>query len=522
MKNIIIVAGGLGTRFEDLSIFPKVLLPTRAYNSLLEQDYEIFINGYDAKLYLIINDKYYDMTVDYCRVNNIDVTIIKSTNTNGSYNTILSVYTQIPHENVLFIWSDLELSDCAGLWALEEDTIITYPGNYRYGIDDGKITYHDFYDGNIPGIYFLKNLDKYFLEYKLDENTNYDLIDAIQEFNYDINSENFSGKIEEYKDKQTYIDNIKRNNGKHIELTFKTRFFNIIEPDYTDQNNPKIKKWAVNKDYYHLIKKEYDWYQKLKEQNLKYCSYDDIVPTVYGMIKNNTGFEMKLLDGYIPLHKYIKMNEDNEYNVNYIYKTINLHLDALGSCKKLVDDIDFYQDLEKEIITKVIDRCENIKHMLRLYRKEPLKNLLTKAYDYLVKTTPIVNHKVEYCICHGDLNGSNILVHPVTKDVKFIDPRGYFGYTTFYGWQDYEYAKLLYCLSGYDDFNNLPQIYNVDKPIELKYFGKIDYLNKKKYKVLVGVIWIALAGYISQDIMKANIAYEYGIQMLQKSLKENE
>ena len=85
-----------------------------------------------------------------------------------------------------------------------------------------------------------------------------------------------------------------------------------------------------------------------------------------------------------------------------------------------------------------------------------------------------------------------------------------------------EFAKLLYCLDGYDDFNNLPQIYGIDKPIRLKYFDKINYLNKKKYKVLVGIIWIALAGYISQDIMKANIAYEYGVKILDEYLKENE
>ena len=48
--NIVIVAGGLGTRFQDLSVFPKILLPTKKYNSLLEQNYDVFINGYDNNL----------------------------------------------------------------------------------------------------------------------------------------------------------------------------------------------------------------------------------------------------------------------------------------------------------------------------------------------------------------------------------------------------------------------------------------------------------------------------------------
>ena len=45
-------------------------------------------------------------------------------------------------------------------------------------------------------------------------------------------------------------------------FNFKTRFFNMIQPDYSDPNNPKIKKWAIDKDFYYLIQEEYDWYQK--------------------------------------------------------------------------------------------------------------------------------------------------------------------------------------------------------------------------------------------------------------------
>jgi len=116
------------------------------------------------------------------------------------------------------------------------------------------------------------------------------------------------------------------------------------------------------------------------------------------------------------------------------------------------------------------------------------------------------------------LNGSNILVNPNTFEIKFIDPRGYFGNTSIFIWKDYEYAKLLYCLYGYDDFNNLPQIYGIDRPKLLRWVNNIKYLHKKKYRVLVGIIYVALAGYISQDIMKCNIAYEYGIELLEKEL----
>jgi hypothetical protein len=157
--------------------------------------------------------------------------------------------------------------------------------------------------------------------------------------------------------------------------------------------------------------------------------------------------------------------------------------------------------------------------MLLNYNKEYMVSLLTKVYDIIMKDYDNCD-MVEYNFCHGDLNGSNIMVNPITMDVKFIDPRGYFGNTKLYGWKEYEYSKLLYCLSGYDDFNNLPQIYKFDEPKPLKCINQIDYLNKKLYKLIVGVIYVALAGYIYQNIMKANIAYEYGIKILENELNE--
>ena len=75
--NVVIVAGGLGTRFEELSVFPKILLPTTNYSSIIHEDIERFKNH---NLYLIINERFYDMTKNYLDINNLDVTIIKSIN----------------------------------------------------------------------------------------------------------------------------------------------------------------------------------------------------------------------------------------------------------------------------------------------------------------------------------------------------------------------------------------------------------------------------------------------------------
>ena len=54
--NVVIVAGGENTRFKEMSIFPKVLLPTLDYPSILSYDCKLFE---DHQVYLIINDRYY-------------------------------------------------------------------------------------------------------------------------------------------------------------------------------------------------------------------------------------------------------------------------------------------------------------------------------------------------------------------------------------------------------------------------------------------------------------------------------
>ena len=46
--NIVIVAGGLGTRFKQLSVFPKILLPTKDNDSILNELLSGFTDALEA------------------------------------------------------------------------------------------------------------------------------------------------------------------------------------------------------------------------------------------------------------------------------------------------------------------------------------------------------------------------------------------------------------------------------------------------------------------------------------------
>lgn len=547
MINLVIVAGGKQTRFKDLSIFPKVLLPSATSCSILKELIDKTKNlDVSLKRWIVINKQYSEQLKTYIRVNGLqdDIEIIESTSTNGSFNTLNEVKSFLPTSNILFIWSDLSLDSFSKiLKSCEECTgngiLFTKNGQYRYGasgyaLDDprkrllGNIYCSPSSEGNIPGLYFLKDLsifDK--TDFKEDEIK--DLVDAIA-LNHDDKFEicdlkDIETELIEYRDLGVYKKYIKDN---FKEDKLQTRFFNSLSVDPTGKT---MTKKAIDPGYVHLVKKEIDWYTKYEALLGKDAEL--ATPRVYSFTEDS--FTMDYLATYKPLHEVLDSLEKSSSikKIQKLYQNIFKAVEKVSSVSNIIVPVDvFKRDLKKEIVTKVIDRCENIKSFLVNYKKEELETILEETFEDLVTFASnngdfdVEMQTVEYWFCHGDLNGSNILVDEDTLDVKFVDPRGYFGETKLYGWKPYEYAKLLYCLYGYDDFNVKPQIYGEDWPKlrqSIEYSGFRDEgfargANYRSYQLLVGVIYVALAGYISQDIMKANIAYDYGMRILKWTL----
>lgn len=536
--NIVIVAGGLGTRFEKLSVFPKILLPTSTHNSILNEIQDSFCD-YNRTITLIINEKFYDMVLNYISVNKIqNIKVVKSTKTNGSFNTIMEVYNELPNKDVLFVWSDLIftkgtsskiLSDCE---TTDKDYLIFCyeKGEYRYNLSDDLVfTGVDDLSGNIPGIYFVKDLMYIYSQYTIGngaykqgiENSNMDLLDfIIDDYNWSAKNPSLEKinieELTEYRDLKTYI-NILKNHKRELA---QTRFFNKIE---IDTKRKVVKKQAIDPDYYDILEKEFKWYRFVEEKIYK-NRYDikRFIPETWGYNYDKHFFSMQYLEGYLPLHEYLK--DASKEDTDIVYKNIQNALDTLKSVNISVYQPDAEEDIEKELFTKVIARCEKIKHYLVNYNKSELEEVLNKIIEIFVKLEYAHNRdmaimsNLNYTLCHGDLNGSNVMVDPKTKDIMFIDPRGYFGLSRNYGLQSYEYAKLLYALSGYDAFNLNPQIYGYDEIKKLPYYDTFVKQLDGRHIILLGIIWVALAGYISQDIVKANMAYEHGLEILKDFL----
>jgi hypothetical protein len=132
--------------------------------------------------------------------------------------------------------------------------------------------------------------------------------------------------------------------------------------------------------------------------------------------------------------------------------------------------------------------------------------------------------KYEYSLIFGDCQFSNILINPDSiNNILFIDPRGYFGNTNIHGLEEYDYAKVLYAISGYDSFNNeYFNLKNIDiennsleftingifyeKEIINKYFNKV-------HKAFLVIIWLSLSEYSKNNIWKCIASYYYGLYL---------
>ena len=531
IENVVIVAGGLNTRMEDLSVFPKVLFPMPNCSSILTYDTIAFK---DKKVYLVINEKYYDMVANYVERNNLKLdAIIKATNTDGSANTLKEISDKLPEKDTLLVWSDLIIEHFGMLESLLETTekdhvILTQAGLYRFktylsgdkvcieAIDPPKPDAVFAVCGDVPGIYFYKK--KPVFEKISKDSHNYDYLEfIIDNYAYDIERCPVGSNLIEFRDKQKFKEYYTKDSGDS-EIA---RFFNSLE---INKDKKTLTKTCKNPEYTHLMEKEHKWYKKVKEVGFAG------VPEVYSFgttltsdDKKEVQMTMEYLDGYVTASEFAKSHSQEE--IKAMVEKIIARAEELHATTLPVEFVDVQEDYEEEYVNKVLRRCDSIKHMLINYDRDKLERLLTKACDVLYhdKCKIGVMPNTTYTLIHGDLNGSNVMYNPDTGDVKFIDPRGYFGKTLMFGPDEYDFSKILYFISGYDSFNKGRAIYN-DWKFEqvLETWNIPNKLMWWNYWIILGIIWIALAQYIGQDVMKANLAYEHGMEILEEELENSE
>lgn len=146
----------------------------------------------------------------------------------------------------------------------------------------------------------------------------------------------------------------------------------------------------------------------------------------------------------------------NFKNIEKIIKLIKKACISLycSNCPIDIKTEEIQKDLEIEFYEKVISRFNSIEGILDesvIKYKEDLFTLVRLSSNEIKKYFSTLSN---YYFIHGDLNFSNILINEKETEIKFIDPRAYFGNTKLFGLAAYDLAKIAYALSGYDKFNS--------------------------------------------------------------------
>ena len=208
--------------------------------------------------------------------------------------------------------------------------------------------------------------------------------------------------------------------------------------------------------------------KKSKNSLGKYKINNEISFYLY-IINNNIQFNMpnliKHTDGEIVL-EFIENSNILTYKIdktNYIFyvNKIREQLNILHSSKINISPFALKKDLQIEIKTKIIDRynefnwiSNSLFNSVTSVNNIKIQNISNYCHIIQDKIFKYLNERNYYNLIHGDTHLGNILIDENEK-IYFIDPRGYFGETKLFGLYEYDYAKLLFGLSGYSVFDNI-------------------------------------------------------------------
>ena len=493
---VVIVASGQGSRLFPYSKFiPKILVN---YNDKPFIEHIIkYWKQYTENIILIINSNYKTIVEFYTsKYTNITIKIFDEVT--GTADTIhQNISNEYYGKNILFSWCDIVPQNDIDLNKLTTNKIITFGNECRYGIVNSKIGKKS--NGNIIGIYYIKSYNGIY-NYIIGD----DICDVFDN-NYSDYSEYELDQLIDIGDLEKYSKYINQSND------FKTRFFNKI----TNKDTTIIKE-SVCSQGDEIIENEISWYKYIQNK------YDFIPKLISSKQKQ---FELEKLDAK-PLYKYFEtFTNDKKQNIisNILESLDNLHQD-----KNIFDESIIKENIKIECYDKIYNRLNKIKNIILYFSDIKYVNgiKINTDIDTIISTcyNNILEQSTnEYSLIHGDCQFSNTLYDESKNKIYLIDPRGNFGKTKLYGPKEYDYAKLIYALSGYDNFNNSDNFYidiidnniifNIESNDDI--IKSLNITNKLTLSYLI-IIWLGLAQYNENNILKCISSYYNGIYLFEK------
>ena len=530
--NVLILAAGLSSRLSKIThnCLPKYLIDLDGTPALFHLLH--YWENYTKTIYLVIHSKFREITEFYVNMflvtkngpsdEGFKIHILVYDRSDGTAYTlyhILKNHSELMEKNLLLSWCDIFPSRPLPLNAnfKPEITVFTYGNKCRYGFFHSSIKNMGSEGGNIIGItHFYKNV---LLQFSADENPsrfyNKDIVDFLMEW-YPIHE--YKTDVHDFGDEEKYMA-LQKGRDSPSRRSFACRHFNKI----TLLEKDLLLKEAIGEQGISIIQKEKQFYQFLGNNH-------PLFPKIYKTYA--TGFLMEYKRDSIELYKYIRhvtSVAERRDLLEIVFKDVQKIHNFVP--QRFIEKAVFLKDIVIETFEKVICRIEKIRPLLAHFNTithvngreiadfHTILNACHKTIlDYYgARDGPPLFH---VSLLLGDCQFSNILIHPLTKILTFIDPRGYFGNTDLFGPVEYDYAKILYALSGYDSFNADP-FFCIDGITETHLDFTIPHCEEdmkhpsfqRVHFALLVIIWMSLAEYNKNNIWKCITSYYHGLEL---------
>jgi hypothetical protein len=545
MVNLVIVAGGLGSRLAPLTNYiPKFLVNIGKETGFVEQ-IRYWKQYHPDSITVIVHSAYKDMVQAYYNMyfkGDEDLKVIDPdwymTSTpfivktvdeaNGSAHAIFSTCWHLNDQPVLFTWCDVLPAETFDIEQLNHGGPIAFtnydhPNRYDLmqtgtGWSQRELKIREDGRGGIFGMYYVST---YRAQSHVDGQDFADVLGLYSTDGY-VNEVKI-GSIIDFGDKPK------------LERTRETadgaRSFNSVQ-----MHGDLVLKSALNDQGKVLIEREIKWYSYLEGARSLVCR-----PSIWPST-DRTSFVMTKVKGVPIWTLWPQLDDDGRAMV---LTRVFEQLDLLHNINLSVGNAVVKRDVQAEAFDKLLNRHEEIDAMIQSFgpvtwvNGQKLKNAFNPRAtigDLFERLIKFYDGVEVHQLIHGDLQMSNSMIDPDTLEVTFIDPRGYFGKTDTFGVADYDVAKLLYSLSGYD-------LFNYSKDFHLKHNGlcpethgqweiKFDIPQpnlsgcsqiiadrfSEVHDLWLAVVWIGLAQYIRSDPIKMVAAHFHGLAMAERVL----
>jgi len=412
--------------------------------------------------------------------------------------------------NLIVSWSDIFPKDKIKNDELKWNVIFLTKNKWcRYIYNNWKIEQFNNKEWNIIWLYYFDNFNFSINDYSKWD----DLIDVIK--NKELETIWIEKEFYDFWELDKLLK-IKK------ELDDGAREFNSLE----DKWEFYFKK-ALNEKWFDVISNEINAYEEYYKNWLIDKAFTNIYPSL-----NKNSFFIKKIEWNVIRDVYDNLNYKEQKELVTKFNDV---LKLLHKNKANLDKEEKYKYCYEEYIWKIIKRIELIKNSIFNFWKikkvnwvdilsfEEIINKLNNWLNWYIENT-------EFVIIHWDCTFSNSMIDRNWK-IYLIDPRWKFWKQGIIWDKNYDTAKFLYSsLTSYDKFNFWEfyiSFYNKDEIIYTlpKYDIKIeDYLIKeflnKDIQIILWVIWLWLAEYIKNDILKMNGAYYEWMRLLSLAFKK--